>query len=82
MNKSLHVGYFLVTVPDCKSAITLIDGLKGALSKAGFSLTKWIPNNREILKHVQQEERASDLKDLDVMNFPAERTLWVQWDAN
>ena len=52
------------------------------MSKAGFKLTKCISNNREILKHIQQEERAADFKDLDVTNFPAERTLGVQWYAN
>ena len=82
VNRSFYVDDFLASVPDCQSAITLIDGVTGALSKAGFRLTKWISNDREILKHIQQEERAADFKDLDVTNFPAERTLGVQWDAN
>ena len=82
MNRSLYVDNFLVSVPYCLSAITLIDGVTGALSKAGFRLTKWVSNDREIPKHIQQEERAADFKDLDVTNFSAERTLGVQWDSN
>ena len=82
VNRSFYVDDFLASVPDCQSAITLIDGVTGALSKIGFRLTKWISNKREIFKHIPQEERAADFKHLDVTNFPAERTLGVQWDAN
>ena len=81
MNRRFHIDDFTASVPDFESAITLIDGVKGALSKAGFRLTKWIANNREIPKDIQQEERAADFKDLDVKNFRAERTLGVHWDA-
>ena len=82
VNRSFYTDDFSASVPDCKSAIFLIDGATGALSQAGFRLTKWISNNREILKHIQQEEHAADFKYFDVTNFPAERTLGVQWDAN
>ena len=82
VNRSSYIDDFLASVPDCESAITLIDGVTGALSKAGFRLKQWISNKREILKHIQQEERAADFKDLDVTNFLAKRTLGVQWDAN
>ena len=60
----------------------LIDGVTGALSKAGFRLTKWIQTKEKFLNHIPLEERAADFKDLDVTNLPVERTLGVQWDAN
>ena len=82
VNRSFYVDDFLASVLDCKSAVALIDGVTCALSRPGFRLTKWISNNREIFKHIQQEERAPDFKDLDVTNFPAEQILGFQWDAN
>ena len=51
------------------------------LSKAGFRLTKWMSNSREVLSKIPEADRAKPTLDLDLENLPVERTLGVQWDV-
>jgi hypothetical protein len=53
------------------------------LTKGGFHLTKWISNSRELLTSIPKEERAKEVKDLDLDQdkLPIERALGIQWSA-
>lgn len=44
-------------------------------------MTKWTSNSRALLLSIPEEERATEVKDLDLDNdqFPVERALGVQW---
>lgn len=52
-------------------------------TKGGFHLTKWMSNNRKVLSTIPEEERAKDVKDLDLNHdmLPMKRVLGVQWCA-
>lgn len=44
-------------------------------------LEKWISNSRVVLQAISEEQRAKDLKmlDLDIDKLPMERALGLQW---
>ena len=47
----------------------------------GFNLTKWVSNDRQVLESIPPEERAKDMKELDLEcdMLPTERALGVSW---
>ena len=77
-------------VDDClKSVNTEVKGIEIAqelcslLARGGFRLTKWISNNTKVLASIPIEERAKDVKELN-LNYealPTERALGMQWDV-
>ena len=50
-------------------------------SEAGFRLTKWMSNSRNVLSTIPEKEQARPTLDLDLDNLRVERTLGVQWDV-
>jgi hypothetical protein len=53
------------------------------LTNGGSHLTKWISNSRELLTSIPKEERAKEVKDLDLDHdkLSIERDLGIQWSA-
>ena len=51
------------------------------LIEAGFRLTKWMSNSREVLAKIPEADRAKPPLDLDLEKLPVEMTLGVQWDV-
>ena len=53
------------------------------LLKGGFRLTKWVSNNREVLKSIPDSEKVKDVKDLDLdrQSLPIEGALGVRWNV-
>jgi hypothetical protein len=49
--------------------------------KGGFKLTKFVSNSRKVLESVPEEERAKEIKGLDLGQdkLPVERALGVWW---
>ncbi|MCG7865422.1 MAG: hypothetical protein JAY74_03510 [Candidatus Thiodiazotropha taylori] len=68
----------LATVND---ALKLIDKSKAMCSKGGVRLHKFVSNNREVIEFLDPEDRAKDLKDIDIISdrLPIERALGVSW---
>ena len=58
-----------------------ISGVLSAFVVGGFKLGKFVSNRREVLVTVPQEERAQDVRTLDLTtdHLPVERALGVQW---
>ena len=56
---------------------TLIDNSKGG----GLRLHKFVSNVKEVIQHVQQEDIASDLKEVDIVTekLTIERALGIHW---
>ena len=50
------------------------------MSNGGFRLTKWLSNNKNILKSVPPTERSPKIVNLDLDNIPVERALGIIWD--
>ena len=53
------------------------------LNLAGFHLTKWISNEKEVIEQISEWERAPSVKVVDEnIVMPVERALGVSWDTN
>ena len=60
-------------------ATTVVAEMKKLLERGGFNLTKWITNSRRVLATIPEEDRARDVKGLDLTfeALPVERALGV-----
>ena len=69
------------SVPSVEQAIDLIENTKALCNKGGFNLHKFISNRREVIETIPVEQRAKEIKELDVTKdlLPIERALKVQW---
>lgn len=76
-----YVNDCLVSVGSEEEAVSLYEELCALCAKGGFKLTKWISNRRAVIAAIPQQERAIEVKDLDLDNdiLPMERALGVQW---
>ena len=80
---SFYVDDLLASVATEQEAICLYKDLRKICAKGGFNLTKWISNSRSVLAAIPEEERAKEVKDLDLDQdiLPVERALGVRWCA-
>lgn len=78
---NFYVDDCLVSVASEEEAMSLCQELSALCAEGGFKLTKWISNHLSVLAAIPQEERAKDVKDLNLDNdaLPVERALGVQW---
>lgn len=78
---SFYVDDCLTSVETEQEAITLARDLISLCSKGGFKLTKWMSNSRAFLSSVPEQERAIEVKTLDLDSglLPVERALGVTW---
>ena len=81
VNKDFYVADFVKSVRTVNEASSLANEVTCFPSEAGFTLTKWMSNSREVLSEIPDRERARPTLDLDLENLPVERTLGVQWDV-
>ncbi len=53
------------------------------MSEGGFKLTKWMSSNKRVLQTIPVDQRAREVKNLDVSMdaLPVGRALGVQWSA-
>ena len=81
LKKSFYVYDALKSVPTEKDAIELIQAVKGMCAKGEFNLTKFVSNSREVMTSVPPEDRAKEIKGLDLTidKLPIERALGVHW---
>lgn len=78
---SFYVNDCLGSVATEQEAISLYKDLGTICAKGSFHLTKWISNSCCVLAVIPEEERAKEVKDLDLDHdmLPVERALGVQW---
>jgi hypothetical protein len=78
---NFYVDDFLKSVPTVDLAVSLVQDMTDICSKGGFRLTKWCSNARDVIHSIPVEERAKQLKviELDKEGLPAERALGIQW---
>lgn len=64
-----------------REAIKTMKALIALCQKGGFILEKWISNSRVLLQSISVDQRAKDLKELDLDRdkLPLERALGLQW---
>ena len=81
VDKDFYVDDFVNSVRTVSEASSLAGEVTCLLSEAGFRLTKWMSNSREVLSEIPEADCAKPTLDLDLENLPVERTLAVQWDS-
>ena len=66
-----------------EEAIHVSESIQETLAEGGFRLTKWHSNNTRVIGAFPEEERAKDLKEIDINvdTLPTDRALGVRWDA-
>ncbi|CAC5426191.1 unnamed protein product [Mytilus coruscus] len=91
--KNFYVDDCLKSVSSTNQAIGLISNIQSLLKQGGFRIAKWISNDRDVINSVPVEERAKEIKDLDLDqdSLPIDRALgddaipqvlsekWTQW---
>ena len=82
IRRNFYVDDCLKSVPTESQAIHLVKELKAICATGGFNLTKWTSNSRAVLASIPMEERAKEVKDLDLDkdHLPIERALGMRWD--
>ncbi|KAL2083621.1 hypothetical protein ACEWY4_021394 [Coilia grayii] len=79
--ENFYVDDCLKSVPTEEKAMELMENLTALCHQGGFHLSKWICNSRAVLAAVPPEDRAKEVKalDLDKDQLPMERALGLQW---
>ena len=82
IRRNFYVDDCLKSVHNEEQATCLVQELKAVCTTGGFKLTKWTSNSRSVLASVPAEERAKEVKnlDLDTDKLPVERALGMRWD--
>ncbi|KAK7880408.1 hypothetical protein WMY93_032954 [Mugilogobius chulae] len=80
VQQNFYVDDCLKSAATETEAIHLIHDLIALCGKGGFVLEKWISNSHVVLQAISKEERAKELKmlDLDIDKLPVERALGFQ----
>ena len=78
---NFYVDNCLKSVHSEEEAVLLYHNLQAVCGKDGFRLTKWVSNSRSVLSAIPEEERETEVKDLDLDRdaLPKERALGVHW---
>ena len=63
-----------------QEAIKVSNDVTNALSEGGFRLTKWVSNDKQILKVLPSQEVSSTLVNLDFDDISIERALGILWN--
>lgn len=83
VRENFYVDDYLKSVSSVEQAVWLYRNLKEMCSKGGFHMNKWLSNHRSVLAIIPEEERAKEVKtlNLDRDKLPMERALGTQWDV-
>ena len=78
---NFYVDDCLKSIATEEEAVNLVKELTELCARGGFHLTKWVSNSRALLCSIPGDERAAEVKDLDLQQdeLPVERALGVQW---
>ena len=81
--RDFYVDDLLKSFSETREAKIVSKELESMLAKAGFQLTKWCSNSREILQEFPVEGRAPTVKNLDLQSedLPMDRALGVHWNV-
>ena len=81
IRRNFYVDDCLKSVGTEEQAVTLIQDLRALCATGGFKLAKWASNSRNVLASVHEDDRAKEVKELDLEKdrLPVERALGVLW---
>ena len=78
---NFYVDDLLKSVSNKEQALSVLQDVTELCSNGGFRLTKWISNIRDVIQTVPVEEKAKELKALDMMkdDLSVGRALGPRW---
>jgi len=81
VHQNFYVDDCLMSLSSDMEAIQMVKELNDLCKRGGFILEKWISNSRAVLHTIAEEQRAKELKELnlDRDNLPMERALGLLW---
>ena len=81
IRRDFYVDDGLKSVSSPSQAIDIINKTKEMCTKGGLRLHKFISNSKRVIDEIPQEDRAKEIKDLDLLHdkLPVERALGIQW---
>lgn len=85
---NFYVDDCLRSVATVDHTIKLVKDLTKACSQGGFTLTKWVSNNCEVLASIPEHHRAKAVKELDLVKekkkeqITVEPALGIHWNTN
>ena len=79
--RNFYVDDCLKSLSSSSAAVKHVADLRKLMSIGRFNLTKWASNDRQVLESIPPDERAKDVKELDLEcdMLPTERALGVSW---
>ncbi|KAK3742405.1 hypothetical protein QZH41_008057 [Actinostola sp. cb2023] len=82
IHRNFYVDDGLVSRATPEETITLIKNAQAALATANIRLHKVISNSVEVMEALPADDRAKDVRDLDLRKeaLPTQRSLGVQWN--
>ena len=83
IRKAFYVDDMLQSFSSESEAVAVSTETKETLQAGGFNLTKWLSNSRQVIQSMPKDDRAKEIKDLDLGSdtLPSGRVLGVQWDV-
>ena len=84
IERNFYVDDCLKSVPDVDSAVKLTASLRSACQKGGFHLTKFISNDKSVMEHIPEEDRAVEeaSKSLLETKSAEKRVLGILWNVS
>ena len=79
--RNFYVDDFLASVSSVAEGTAVTTETREILAKAGFNLTKWLSNNKEILNSVPVDQQAKCVQSPILNQSVTERILGVAWDV-
>ena len=81
VNLDFYMDDFLNSQPTKKELINLSLKMIKLLAAASFRLTKWISNDRDVIKSLPSSEISDKIGNLDLKNLPIGTAFGVLWDT-
>ncbi|XP_035257600.1 uncharacterized protein LOC118218934 [Anguilla anguilla] len=83
IENNFYVDDCLKSLPSEQEAVELVKELTSLCQKGGFRLTKWMSNSRTVLAHIPKEDRAHEVRELDLDRdkLSIERALGLLWSV-
>ncbi|XP_046577994.1 uncharacterized protein LOC124285766 [Haliotis rubra] len=81
ISDNFYVDDCLSSTESDASAIEQVKGITDLCSQGGFHIAKWVSNSRKVIESIQEENRSSHIKSLDLEHddLPCERALGTYW---
>ena len=83
VHQNFYVDDLLMSVPSTEEARSLIKEIGELLLLGGFSIKKWVSNDRKVIEAIPKSDLSKNFMNLDLAidKLPKQRALGLQWDV-